>query len=77
MSKLKIKALLYQLICFAVLFLLIRYLAGKFMSLGHFWGSFWAFALGTILSPKFLVIKIKENEKLFVKWFFAKGLKEL
>lgn len=33
--------------------------------------------LASVLSPKFAVTRTKEGEKLFMKWIFIKGIKEL
>jgi hypothetical protein len=36
-----------------------------------------AFIVGTILAPKFQAIKTQEGEKIFMKWIFIKGIKQL
>lgn len=77
MTKLQIRAFLYQLGCFAILFISLRYLTEKYTNLTGFWIPFTAFVVGTILSPKFQAVKTKDGEKLFMKWMFVKGIKEI
>jgi hypothetical protein len=36
-----------------------------------------AFVIGTILAPKFQAVNTKDGEKLFMKWLFVKGVKEV
>jgi hypothetical protein len=36
-----------------------------------------AFVIGTILAPKFQAVTTREGEKLFMKWLFVKGVKEV
>ena len=77
MTKLQIRAFIYQLGCFAILFISIRYLVARYTDLTGFWIPFAAFAIGTFLSPKFQAVKTKEGEKLFMKWLFVKGIREI
>lgn len=77
MTKLQLKAFVLQLICFIVLFILIRVLVIRYTSLTGFFISLTAFVVGTILSPKFLAVKTKDGEKMFMKWIFLKGMREI
>lgn len=77
MTKLQVRAFLYQLISFAVLFIGFRFLIAKYTSLQGFWIPLTAFVIGTILAPKFQSVKTKDGEKLFMKWLFVKGIKEI
>jgi hypothetical protein len=77
MTKLQVRAFLYQLGCFAILFVGFRYLVGTYTGLTGFWVPLTAFALGTILAPKFQAAKTKDGEKLFMSWIFIKGIKEI
>jgi hypothetical protein len=77
MTKLQIRAFLFQLGCFAILFTGFQYLFGMYLDLKGLTLSFSAFAVGTLLSPKFQAMKTKEGEKLFMKWIFLKGIKEI
>ena len=75
MTKLQVRAFLYQLGCFAILFVGFRYLVATYTGLTGFWIPLTAFALGTILAPKFQAAKTKDGEKLFMSWIFLKGVR--
>lgn len=77
MTKLQVKAFVFQLLCFATLFILGRYLIESYTNLSGLWIPFSAFALGTLLAPKFQAVKTNEGEKLFMKWMFIKGVKQI
>jgi hypothetical protein len=77
MTKLQLRAFLYQLGCFAILFISFRFLIFKYTNLTGLFVPFTAFVVGTILSPKFQAVKTKDGEKLFMSWLFVKGIKEL
>lgn len=77
MTKLQIRAFLYQLGCFAILFVSARYLVERFTGLTDLWIPLTAFVVGTILSPKFKAIKTQDGEKLYMKWVFTKDVKEI
>jgi len=77
MTKLQVKAFVLQLICFATLFILSRFLIEKYTSLTGLFIPITAFIISTLLSPKFQAIKTKEGEKLFMKWLLVKGIKEI
>ncbi len=77
MTKLQVKAFVFQLLCFAVLFILRRILFEKYLNLTGFWVPITAFLVSTILAPKFQAVKTNDGEKLFMKWIFIKGVKEI
>ena len=77
MTKLQVRAFLYQLGCFAILFISLQYLIGKYTYMDGLWIQFTAFVAGTILAPKFQAVKTKDGEKLFMSWLFLKGIKEI
>jgi hypothetical protein len=77
MTKLQVRAFLYNLGCFAILFISFRYLIEQYTDLSRLWCSIIAFLIGTFLSPKFQAAKTKEGEKLFMSWLFIKGIKEI
>ncbi|NGY38061.1 hypothetical protein FQU23_011130 [Flavobacterium sp. XN-5] len=77
MTKLQIRAFLYQLGCFAILFVSARYLVERYTGLTDLWIPLTAFVVGTILSPKFKAIKTQDGEKLYMKWVFTKDVKEI
>lgn len=76
MSK-SVKSLVLNFICFAVLFLLTKYLLGRYTHLSGIWKSITAFVISTLIAPQFKAIKTHDGEKIFVKWLFLKGVKEI
>jgi hypothetical protein len=76
MSK-KTKSFVYNFIGFAIIFFSVRYLVGAYTQLEGFMIPLTAFVVGTILAPKFQTVITKDGEKLFMKWIFIKGLKEI
>jgi len=76
MSK-KNKSLLYNFICFALLFVLTRILIMRFTGLNGFWIPLTAFVVSTIIAPKFQSIATPDGEKIAMKWIFIKGIKYL
>ncbi|SNR55565.1 hypothetical protein [Flavobacterium sp. ov086] len=77
MTKLQVRAFLYQLGCFAILFILGRYLVATYTHLTGFWIPMTSFIAATLISPKFQAVKTKDGEKLFMKWIFIKGIREI
>lgn len=76
MSK-KTKAFLYQLASFAVLFITARFLVAEYTNATGYWIPLIAFAVGTLLAPKFQAVNTKDGEKLYMKWIFLKGIREI
>lgn len=74
---LKVKAFILQLISFATLFIIVRFLLASYTSLEGMWISITAFVIGTIAAPQFQAVKSKDGEKLFMKWIFMKDVKEI
>ena len=77
MTRLQVKAFVFQLLGFAVLFIISRILFEKYSNLTGFCVPITAFVVSTILSPKFQAVKTNDGEKLFMKWLFLKGIKEI
>jgi type IV secretory pathway TrbL component len=76
--KLSVKAFLLQFGSFAVLFLLFRFLIYRYSNIEeNLWASLIAFVVATILAPKFKNIKTEHGEKIYVKWFLFKTVREL
>ncbi|MGQ2984770.1 hypothetical protein [Flavobacterium sp.] len=71
------KALLYNFLGFLPFFLLLSYLIQEFTGLTGFWIPFTAAVATTILAPKFQAIKVQGEHKIFMKWLFIKGVKEV
>ena len=76
MSK-KTKAFLFNLICFAILFIIFRYLIKWYTNLSGLWIPVTAGVVSTLISPKFQASHTRAGEKLFMKWIFVKGIKEV
>ena len=77
MSKLQIRAFLYQLGCFAILFILGRFIIASYTGLTGIWIPLTSFIIATLISPKFQAVKTEDGEKLFMKWIFIKGIREI
>ncbi|MGH2667061.1 hypothetical protein [Flavobacterium sp.] len=76
MSK-KTKAFIYNFIGFAIIFFSARYVLGIYTHMQGYWLPITAFVIGTILAPKFQTVQTSQGEKLFMKWLFIKGFKEI
>lgn len=77
MTKLQVKAFVFQLLSFTTLFIISRYLIFEYSLLTGLWVPFIAFVIGTIFAPKFQTVKTKDGEKLFMKWLFIKEIREI
>ena len=76
MSK-RTKSFVYNLLSFAAFFLPLQVVVSYFTTLQGIWIPMTAFVIGTILAPKFQAVNTREGEKLFMKWLFVKGVKEV
>lgn len=72
----KTKALLYNLICFASIFIVVRFLLNIYSGLIGIWLPLTSFVVSTILAPKFQAVKTLDGDKIFMKWMFVKGIKK-
>lgn len=77
MTKLQVRAFLYQLGSFTIFFFLGRYLAIAYTGLTGIWISATSAIAATLIAPKFQAVKTKDGEKLFMKWIFIKGIREI
>ncbi|MEQ8422836.1 MAG: hypothetical protein RIB64_22730 [Arenibacter algicola] len=73
----KHKALFFNFLGFAILFVAGRLLLGMFLSLNTLVLAFIAAVAASFLAPKFSAVKTKSGEKLMMKWIFIKGFREL
>lgn len=71
------KAILYNFLGFAPIYLILYFLIGQFTGLTGWWIPITAFVVTTILAPKFQVARYHGEEKIFVKWLFIKGPREV
>ena len=76
MSK-KTKAVIFNLIGFAILFITLRYFVLDYTNLSGIWKPLTAAVISTLLAPKFQAVNTKDGEKLFMKALFIKGIKEI
>lgn len=76
MSK-KTKVFIAQFFCFAVLFIIVRLGVEYFTDLTSIWGSLIGAVVATILAPQFKVFDTQQGQKIYVRWIFIKGIKEL
>ncbi|MDP5001360.1 MAG: hypothetical protein NWQ14_07355 [Flavobacterium sp.] len=76
MSK-KVKSFLYNFLGFVVIYLPTLFLVGKFTHLNGLWVPMTSFMVALLLAPKFQAIKTPSGEKIFMKWLFIKGVKEI
>ncbi|AXG72124.1 hypothetical protein KORDIASMS9_04387 [Kordia sp. SMS9] len=73
----KTKALIFNLIAFAILFLIFRIAVGYVLKLETFWLALIAAVIASILAPKFIVVEENGKEKLLMKTVFSKDIREL
>jgi len=73
----KTLALIYNLVCFAVLFIALRYFVLNYTNLEGIWKPLTAAIVASLVAPKFQAVKTRDGEKLFVKALFIKGVKEV
>ncbi|NHM03046.1 hypothetical protein [Flavobacterium difficile] len=76
MSK-QTKALVFNMLGFLILFITFRFIVATYSSFTSWQIPVAAFLVATILAPKFQVVKTNDGEKLFMKWLFMKGVKEI
>ena len=73
----KVKAFLYNFLGFVVIYLPTLYLVNNVNHLQGFWVPMTGFMVALLLAPKFQAVKTNEGEKIFMKWLFIKGVKEV
>lgn len=71
------KALLYNFLGFAPVFMLLYFLTEQFTGLSGWMVPVTSFVVTTIIAPKFQAGKIQGEEKIFMRWLFIKGVKEV
>ncbi|CAM3631469.1 hypothetical protein FLGE108171_07195 [Flavobacterium gelidilacus] len=76
MSK-KTKAFLFNLLGFTFFYIISYFVVMTFGVLQGLWIAATSFVISTLLAPKFQTVKTSEGEKLFMKWIFIKGLREI
>lgn len=76
MSK-KTKAFLYNFLSFVALYIPALFLVKSIANSESFMVSISAFVISLVLGPKFQYVKTNDGEKIFMKWIFVKGIKEV
>ncbi|MDX1364672.1 hypothetical protein [Arenibacter latericius] len=75
--KQKHKALVYNFLGFAILFITVRLLLGMLVSFNTLILAIIAAVVASVLSPKFAVVKTPKGKKLMMNWLFLKGVREV
>jgi len=73
----KYKALLYNFIAFALLFIAVRLLLGYYLPINRIFLAVTSAIAANILAPKFGAIQTDDGEKILMKWIFIKGTREI
>ncbi len=73
----KYKALVFNFIGFAVLFVIGRLAFGYFLPINRIFLALMAAIIATIFAPKFGVVQTDKGEKTMMKWIFIKGSREI
>jgi hypothetical protein len=73
----KVKAFLYNFLGFVVIYLPTLYVVDIATHLQGIWIPMTGFMVALLVAPKFQAIKTHEGEKIFMKWLFLKGVKEV
>lgn len=76
MSK-KVKSFIYNFLGFSVFYIPAYLLVMNYSHLQGLWIAGTAFMVSLILAPKFQAVKTHDGEKIYMKWFFIKGVKEI
>ncbi|WP_330441662.1 MULTISPECIES: hypothetical protein [Flavobacterium] len=76
MSK-KNKALLYNFLGFTFFYFIVYILIVTFTHMTGYMVPVTSAVASTILSPKFQAVRFQGGEKIFMKWLFVKGVKEV
>jgi hypothetical protein len=74
---LKTKAVIYNFLGFAPIFLVSYFLLETFVQPGRPWTAIIAAVITFILAPKFQIVKTQDKDRLFMKWIFSKEIREL
>ncbi|MCU4189940.1 hypothetical protein M9Q43_12320 [Flavobacterium sp. HXWNR29] len=76
MSK-KVKSFIYNFLGFSVFYIPAYLLVMNYSHLQGLWIAGTAFMVSLILAPKFQAVKTHDGEKIFMKWLFVSGVKEV
>jgi len=71
------KSLLYNFLCFAGIYIILYFLIRSFTNLTGYWIPVTSAFAASLLAPKFYTMKTAQGYKMFMKWLFIKGIKEI
>ena len=72
------KAFLYNFFGFAIIYFIVYFGIKMFLpNISWYWFPISAAVAGSLLAPKFQVVKNTEGEKLYMKFIFIKGIREI
>ena len=71
------RTFIYNFLSFAVFFLPLNFLIEMYTGLTGYFIPITAFVVATLAAPKFQAVKTRDGDKIFLKWLFIKGVKEL
>ena len=73
----RVKSILYNFAGYAPFFIVTYFLAAEFTGLKGVMVPVTAAVVATILAPKFQTVKFQGEDKIYMKWLFTKGVKEI
>ncbi|MGK4568741.1 hypothetical protein [Flavobacterium sp. 3HN19-14] len=73
----KNKALLYNFLGFAFLYIITYFLLATFTYANGILKPVIAAVAASLLAPKFQSVKTANGEKIFMQWLFVKGVREV
>ena len=76
MSK-KVKAFVYNFLGFLVIYIPTLYVVDIATHLQGIWIPMTGFMVSVLVAPKFQAVKTHEGEKIYMKWLFVKGVREV
>ncbi len=71
------KSLLYNFLFFGIIYFPTYFLVSNFSGIKGFWVPLSVGIFSMVLAPKFQNIKTKDGEKIYMKWLFFKGVREI
>ena len=72
------KAFFYNFLGFAIIYLIVYFTIKNILpNISWFWMPISAAVVASLLAPKFQAVKSKDGEKLFMKFLFLKGIREI
>ncbi len=74
----KHRAILFNFIGFAIIFIIARLILGNFLTIHRLFLALIAAIIANVLAPKFTATTADDGkEKVLMKWIFTKGFKEV